>query len=794
MKRAFQRLLRLAAFSAAAALAQPAFSAAGDLDLTFGYEKAGAPSGTVVLSSFPSGSIARDLALQNDGKILAVGTAFPGFAIARFLPDGAIDPAFGNGGGLVSNQGDTAYSVAVQPDGKFLVAGNATPFAEAAVVARYLSDGSPDPSFGGTGRVLAGIAGKSGLARGVSVLSDGKVLVFGQAYTLSPSTTGTFIRRLLPDGSVDGAFGSAGVIQIPDIVAADLAVQPDGKIVLAGTAELADGSVRFWLGRWHTGGAPDAAFGNGGTLMATPFSAAFSQASGLALQSDGKIVVAGSALNTTHNNYDFAVARFNPDGTADASFNRTGRVLTDVSWPLIPNFDFARSVSVQSDGKLLVAGESTGSFVLVRYLVDGTIDAEFGNGGIAKTLVQPGGWGANTMAVQPDGKILLGGAAALSPQSRSNMALARYRDRDLSPPVTVECPAETILKPGATLEMGSVIAGRLETREATIIVRNTSGQTLTGLTAALAGIGASSFAVLSPPSPEVAAGGVTTITVQFTSSPAVSSPDALLIIRGSQPVPWEFPVILHGSTDQPGARLALYESGSPVPLDSTVDFGPSVAVPGATRIFTIRNTGNLDLTLHGVMVSDQTTPGDFTAGPPQDTVLPPNAVTRFSVTFSPGGLDPRFARLRIFSTDTFAIEYDVTLTGLLADALEAWRQVHFGTGFDSGPGADLSDPDRDGLSNLLEYATLSDPNVSGGLPGRLAKIGNTLEYTITRPPAAVPAITYFLEWRDSLQGLWDQTGVTATILSDDGTKQEVKYSLSAGPRNRRFLRLRVTRY
>ncbi|HWB05873.1 MAG TPA: choice-of-anchor D domain-containing protein [Verrucomicrobiales bacterium] len=793
MKRVF-RLLRLAAFSAAAALAQPAFAAAGDLDLTFGYVKAGTPSGTVVLASFPTGSIVHDLTFQNDGKILAVGTAFPGFAIARFLPDGATDPAFGNAGRHVSSQGDTAYAVAVQPDGKFLVAGNATPFAEAAVVARYLPGGSPDPSFGGTGRVLPGIAGKLGLARGVSVLSDGGILVFGQAYTLNPSTTGTFIRRLLPDGNVDSAFGSAGAIQIPDIVAADLAVQPDGKIVLAGTTEPNDGSAGFWLGRWHAGGNPDTAFGNGGTLMSAPFSAAFSQAGSLALQSDGKIVVAGSAFSSAHNNYDFAVARFNPDGTPDASFNRTGQVLTDVSWPLIPNFDFARSVSLQSDGKLLVAGESAGSFVLVRYLIDGTIDAEFGSGGIAKTLIQPGGWGANTMAVQPDGKILLGGAAALSPQSRSNMALVRYRDRDLPPPVTVECPAETILKSGATLEMGSVIAGRMETREATILVRNTSAQPLSGLTAALTGIGAFSFAVLSPPSPEVAAGGVTTITVQFTSSPAVSSPDALLIIRGTQPGPWEFPVILHGSTDQPGARLALYESGSPVALDSTVDFGPSVAVPGATRIFTIRNTGNVDLTLHGVMVSDQITPGDFTAGPPQDTVLPPNTTTTFSVTFSPGGLDPRSARLRIFSTDTFAIEYDVTLTGLLADALEAWRQAHFGTGFDSGPGANLSDPDRDGLSNLLEYATLSDPNVPGGLPGRLVKIGNTLEYTITRPTGAEPSVTYFLEWRDSLQGLWDQTGVTTTILSDDGTKQEVKYSLSAGTRSRRFLRLRVTRY
>ena len=116
-----------------------------------------------------------------------------------------------------------------------------------------------------------------------------------------------------------------------------------------------------------------------------------------------------------------------------------------------------------------------------------------------------------------------------------------------------------------------------------------------------------------------------------------------------------------------------------------------------------------------------------------------------------------------------------------------------GSPYSTGPGADLNDADGDGILNLMEFATGSDPKAVSPPVGQLVKNGGTLEFTYSRPTAAVAEVKYELEASVSLSGIWNKSGMTTSILSDDGTTQQVKVTSSAGSLGKRFVRLRVTR-
>ena len=134
------------------------------------------------------------------------------------------------------------------------------------------------------------------------------------------------------------------------------------------------------------------------------------------------------------------------------------------------------------------------------------------------------------------------------------------------------------------------------------------------------------------------------------------------------------------------------------------------------------------------------------------------------------------------------------MTGRQATALEAWRIAHFGSPDNSGPGADLNDPEKDGIVNLLEFATAGDPLAPTVTIGQLVKNGSTLEYTYTRARAALAEVKYVREFSSTLTGVWSQTGATVeTIISEDATLQVVRVNTPAGSSGKRFVRLRVTR-
>jgi uncharacterized delta-60 repeat protein len=249
--------------------------------------------------------------------------------------------------------------------------------------------GDLDSTFNGSGLVLGPVGG---IATGVAVQSDGKIVAGGGHFALA---------RYNPDGTLDTSFGSGGSTQPTGGDAHALVLQPDGKIVLAGSVCY---PCVFSLARYNADGSLDTTFGSGGRATASfSPSATFndSGAMAVALQGDGKLVAAGNAGSLFGGNA-FGVARFNSDGSLDGSFGSAGLA--------IANFYYweqadARAVAIQADEKIVVGGSAAGQFVLARFNPDGTLDATFGSGGLAR----PAYGYAYTVAVQADGKIVEAG-------------------------------------------------------------------------------------------------------------------------------------------------------------------------------------------------------------------------------------------------------------------------------------------------------------------------------------------------------------------------------------------------
>jgi uncharacterized delta-60 repeat protein len=391
-----------------------AWAADGDLDSAFG-------ANGVVLTDFGANEHAVAVAVQRDGKIVAVGSAtnFMDFGLVRYNQDGSLDSTFGSGGSVVSDFGtpnDQAGGVALQHDGKIVVAGSSD---SDAVVARYNVDGKLDPSFGP--RVVTDGLPGAFHAHSVALVSDGRIVVAGSfAPEGSSLFSHLFVMRLLPDGSFDGSFGLDGIVTTAGASGGRVALQGDGKIVVAGGKQTSFDGCAPWdpcdmaivVVRYNHDGSIDSSFGTDG-MVTTGRSNETNETNAIAVQLDGKIVVAGARpapLVKPVVVSDFVVVRFNVDGTLDASFGIGGEVVTDFG-----AFDFAQSVELQVDGKMVVAGggrsddpEAATDFAIARYDADGRLDPLFGDGG--KVLVDVGGSdSAQALAIQSDGNIVAAG-------------------------------------------------------------------------------------------------------------------------------------------------------------------------------------------------------------------------------------------------------------------------------------------------------------------------------------------------------------------------------------------------
>jgi uncharacterized delta-60 repeat protein len=474
----FCALILLAANGLSAARANPAElfvkqatltespQAAGDLDTTFG------TGGRQTADLFNNQDGAAGVAIQSDGKVVAAGYASHSsdpttmdFAVTRYNPDGSPDQAFGNGGkqttDFFGNQ-DQAYRVAIQADGKIVVVGYATRVNKSITlaIARYNPDGTPDQSFGVGGKQVTDFFGIRDYAWGLTFDSDGKIVVVGSALWHNPDPSGFdfpyfALARYNGDGTLDQSFGSGGK-QTTDFfsngsVGVGVRIQGDGKIVAAGYAAVDSHNTKtdFAIARYNPDGSLDQSFGGGGK-QTTGFVGNWALGDAVAIQADGKIVVGGYAETGAYVSptSDFALARYNQDGTLDQSFGSGGMQRTD----FFGNCDQSFDLGIQSDGKIVLGGfaqardgDSNRDFAVARYNSDGSLDQSFGSGGRQVTDFFGGQDIAFGLALQPDDKIVLAGFVAHGGAPSSwDLGLARYSPGLIPPDFSVAFSAASI--------------------------------------------------------------------------------------------------------------------------------------------------------------------------------------------------------------------------------------------------------------------------------------------------------------------------------------------------------------
>src|SRR5213075_1876689 len=358
--------------------------------------------------------------------------------------DGDLDPTFGTGGKVLTDfdhSTDIAYAVAVQADGKLVVVGTTyqdNDFStEDFAVARYNPDGTLDKTFGAGGKVRTDFPGLAAVPSSVVIQPNGKIVVAGGAFPLFTFLGNFELVRYNLNGSLDTSFGNGGIVttNFPEgSYASSVALQADGKVIAAGTVFVdfvigEPSNTDFALARYNSDGTPDTSFGNGGQVS-TDFFGNEDDAFSVLIQPDGKIVAVGSANNPA-SYYDFAAARYLSNGTIDTTFGVAGRVRTDFG---DQNFDRARSAALTPDGKIVAAGFAISggglnqNFAVARYTSNGVLDTTFSREG--KTQIDFGNCcqSANKVLLQSDGKIItVGGSNGES--SEDDFLLARLNPR-----------------------------------------------------------------------------------------------------------------------------------------------------------------------------------------------------------------------------------------------------------------------------------------------------------------------------------------------------------------------------
>ncbi|MBL8310198.1 MAG: hypothetical protein JNL19_07240 [Burkholderiales bacterium] len=387
-----------------------------------------------LISAVGSGAdMARAIALQPDGKVVVAGYCHNGsdddFCVARYSASGELDTSFGGAGTVITPIGtsnDYAYAVTVQPDGKIIVAGHCWGGASYDFcLARYSANGQLDTNFNGTGKVITPIGTGGDRAYALALQPDGKIVVAG--YCRIGSTYDFCLARYSASGGLDTSFNGSGIvttaISTGDDYARALVLQPDGKIVVAGNCWLVGPVYGLCLARYSASGALDPTFDADGTVITSIATGVdFAAAAAVALQPDGKIIVASACWVSTIR--DFCLARYGANGALDTSFDGDGRAVTAIG----ASDDSATALALQPDGKIVAAGlchnGSNNDFCLARYSANGALDASFNSTGKVITAIGPGGAEAAAVALQPDGKIVVAGYC--SNGSNNDFCVTRY--------------------------------------------------------------------------------------------------------------------------------------------------------------------------------------------------------------------------------------------------------------------------------------------------------------------------------------------------------------------------------
>lgn len=363
-----------------------------------------------------NGDYAYSAALQADNKIVVAGycnNSSEDFALIRYNSDGTLDNTFDSDGKVItdfgSNGDDEGKSLAIQSDGKIIVAGiSSNGFHWGFALIRYNVDGSVDNSFASNGKVITLIGSIDAYAQSVTLQSDGKIVVAG--YISDGSIYNFAVVRYNSNGSLDTSFGLEGKMTTNfgnnGALAYSSAIQSDGKILVAGYT-IIGAKYDFALVRYNTDGSLDNTFSDDGKIT-TAIGIATDRGYSVGIQSDGKIVVAGKSFNGSDD--DFALVRYNTDGTLDNTFDFDGKVTTAIG----SSSDDGNSISIQDDGKIVVAGSSITNgtdkaFTLVRYNTDGSLDNTCDDDGKVITAIGNSDSRGYSVSIQSNGKIVVAG-------------------------------------------------------------------------------------------------------------------------------------------------------------------------------------------------------------------------------------------------------------------------------------------------------------------------------------------------------------------------------------------------
>jgi uncharacterized delta-60 repeat protein len=452
------------------------FKSTGAPDLTFG-----GGNGYVITDVLDDERV-RSVALQADGKIVVAGEGDHGsgtdtdFVVVRYDTAGNLDPTFdGNGKKAEVEPGDQVLSkIVIRPDGRIAYTGTTTDSNGVRTLRAYCynSDGSIFYNF-----ALNGGTGTPDTGKGLIVQTDNKVVIAstddhdllmrdlgavrltstgtmdstfgnsgtvttlipgavdslvdaglqsdGKIVTLSATNKDLQLVRYNSDGTIDTSFGVAGRV-IDDFLGGDdepaaLAIMDDGKIVVAGSVDYPGEGQYISIAKYNQDGSPDPSFGNNGKLV-TNVSSVYERVNDVTVDSDGKILVAGTTFSAF--DYDFLALRYNSTGVLDPTFGAFGILITDIS---PGSNDFVYGLTIQPDGKILLAGRTCEifcDFAIARFLPNGGTDNSFGLGGITVTSLLDYDFGY-AVALQPNGKIIVGGYG-YNATGGSSILLARY--------------------------------------------------------------------------------------------------------------------------------------------------------------------------------------------------------------------------------------------------------------------------------------------------------------------------------------------------------------------------------
>ncbi|MBI4834696.1 MAG: hypothetical protein HY811_07770 [Planctomycetes bacterium] len=392
------------------------YEATGITDTDFG-------TAGIVTSVIGDSCYINGLAIQADGKILGAGfssvSSNEDFAVARYTTAGILDNAFGTNGAVTNTVGasnDQISRIEIQADGKIVAAGYASSGFSKSALARYTASGALDATFGTNGIITTTLDIGSSVFNDLKIQPDGKIVAGGYA------NFAFALARYTDAGVLDGTFGTGGVITsligAGSSVGLALELQPDGKLLLAGYN---DTSYVTALARYTVTGTLDTTCGINGAITTAAGANNDERAYDIALQSDGKILLCGYTSNLNNDYFGF-ILRYDANGALDSSFGTNGVVTqTIATYKEIGYY----GMSLQANGKIVVAGYIGNGIILARYNTNGTIDTGFGVDGIIIVPTTGSYTYANDVKIQADGKIIVGGRHYQAGLSR--YILIRYK-------------------------------------------------------------------------------------------------------------------------------------------------------------------------------------------------------------------------------------------------------------------------------------------------------------------------------------------------------------------------------